>query len=118
MGLPTALSLALAALVPGALAIPVEVWQHGASLVLEQRFVDTVVVPRTSLLLRRPRSVRKVVLFGPLCSTGLSFTFSRSSCAFAGVATRLPCHCASCSRAGVPGRRGFALESGGGSRLS
>ena len=70
------------------------------------------------LLLSGPRSVRKVVLFGPLCSTGLSLTCSRSSCAFAGVATRLPCHRASCSRAGVPGRRGFALESGGGSRLS
>ena len=46
--LPTALPRALAALVPGVLAIPENGWQHDASLVLEQRFTDTVVVPRAS----------------------------------------------------------------------
>ena len=46
--LPTALPRALAALVPGVLAIPKNGWQHDPSLVLEQRFTDTVVVPRAS----------------------------------------------------------------------
>ena len=46
--LPTALPRALAALVPGVLAIPEEGCQHDTSLVLKQRFVETAVVPRAS----------------------------------------------------------------------
>ena len=36
------------AFIPGALAVPEQGWQHDASLVMEQRFVYTVVVPRAS----------------------------------------------------------------------
>ena len=53
---PTALLRALAALVPGVLAIPDDGW-HDASLVLEQHFA--------SLLPSGPCSARKVVLFLP-----------------------------------------------------
>ena len=44
----TSFPRALAALIPGALAVPEQGWQHVASLVVEERFVNTVVVPRAS----------------------------------------------------------------------
>ena len=64
----TALPRALAALVPGVLAIPEEGWQHDIALVLEQRFVETAVAPSTS-------PARRAMLRsqgGPL--SGLPFT--------------------------------------------
>ena len=45
---PSALPRATAALVHGVLAIPENGWQRDTSLVLEQRFVDTLMVPRAS----------------------------------------------------------------------
>ena len=130
--LPTALLRALAALVTCVLAILENRWQHDPSLLLEQRFVD-VVVPRAS---RTQRAMLRSQ-GGPL--TGLPFTtlpltpLHRSeshlfsvllmrrlhlplplSSRFCRSERPLDClghHRASCSRAGVLGRRGFALES-------
>ena len=44
----TSLPRALAAFIPGALAVPEQGWQHDASLVVEQRVVNIVLVPRAS----------------------------------------------------------------------
>ena len=92
-------------------SIPEEGWQHETSLVLEQRFVETVVVPSAS-------PTRQAVLHslrGPL--SGLPFTtlpITSPSTALTFLShcpPRFGHHRASCSRAGVLGRRGFALES-------
>ena len=127
--LPTALPRALAALVPGVLAIPENGWQHDASLVLEQRFTDTVVVPRASPAKRALLRSKGGPLSGslsPLCpsprSSGWSLTCSGFSCF---VASTFLSHCFFCfcrcgrpldclghhranySRAGVLGKPGF-----------
>ena len=129
----TSLPRALAALIPGALAVPEQGWQHVASLVVEERFVNTVVVPRASPAHRAMLRSQG----GPL--SGLPFTtlplsplqrfdshlfrvlllrrlhlplpLSSRACRCGRLLDCLGHHRASCSRAGVLGRRGFALES-------
>ena len=131
--LPTALPRALAALVPGVLAILENGWQHDPSLLLEQRFVGTVVVPRASpaqrALLRSqggpltglpfttlpltPLHRFESHLFNVLLMRRLHLPLPLSS-RFCQCGRPLVClghHRASCSRAGVLGRRRFALES-------
>ena len=108
-------------------------WQHDASLVLEQRFADTVVVPRASAaqwaLLHSQGGPLSGFPFTTLPFTPLqrsespcsgfsgcvAFTFLShcplASACVAVLSTAFGHHRASCSRAGVPGRRGFAMES-------
>ena len=124
---------AVAAFVPGALAIAQQGWQHDASLAVEQRFVNTMVLPRASPAHRAMLRSQG----GPL--SGLPFTtlplsplqrfdshlfrvlllrrlhlplpLSSRACRCGRPLDCLGHHRASCSRAGVLGRRGFALES-------
>ena len=128
----TSLPRTLAAL-PGALAVPEQGWQHVASLVVEERFVNTVVVPHASpahramlrsqssplsglpfttlplLLLQRFDShLFRVLLLRRL---HLPLPLSSRACRCGRLLDCLGHHRASCSRAGVLGRRGFALES-------
>ena len=128
----TSLPRALAAL-PGALAVPEQGWQHVASLVVEERFVNTVVVPHASpahramlrsqsgplsglpfttlplLLLQRFDShLFRVLLLRRL---HLPLPLSSRACRCGRLLDCLGHHRASCLRAGVLGRRGFALES-------
>ena len=128
----TSLPRALAAFIPGALAVPEQGWQHVASLVVEERFVNTVVVSRASpahrAMLRSQGGPLSGLPFTTLPnrrSSGSTLTCSECCCCvvftfLSTVFPRLPVgrpldclghHRASCSRAGVLGRRGFALES-------
>ena len=108
-------------------------WQHVASLVVEERFVKTVVVSRASpvspgnaplarrssfwppnhfALVAAPAVRLSFVQGAPAASSSPSSPHSLSSraCRCDRPLDCLGHHRASCSRAGVLGRRGFALE--------
>ena len=131
--LATALPRRLAERLPGVLSIPEQGWQHDASSIVEQHFLNASIwpqlVPGERALLRSQGGPLSGLPFSAL-PVSPQFRFDSDlfrvlllrrrrlplplfsySCRCGRPLDCLGHHRASCSRAGVLGRRGFALES-------